>query len=103
MLIYTTTGGSPEPSNLPEIDSDNGLFTWQTDPADAGTVFTFEIEANDGQPDKAYDIYPFEVEVLAPPPGCGDVDLSGGVDIDDIVYLVNFVFGLGPPPCEPEE
>jgi hypothetical protein len=32
---------------------------------------------------------------------CGDVDLSGGVDVDDIVYLINYVFSGGPPPCEP--
>jgi hypothetical protein len=30
----------------------------------------------------------------------GDVDLSGGVDIDDVVYLVNFIFAGGPPPCD---
>jgi len=31
-------------------------------------------------------------------PLCGDADSSGEVDIDDAVYLINFVFGSGPPP-----
>jgi len=29
---------------------------------------------------------------------CGDVDVSGGVDIDDIVYLVGYIFADGPAP-----
>jgi hypothetical protein len=28
----------------------------------------------------------------------GDADCSGGVDIDDVVYLINYIFGGGPPP-----
>ncbi len=30
---------------------------------------------------------------------CGDVDGSGFIDIDDVVYLINYIFGGGPPPC----
>lgn len=33
---------------------------------------------------------------------CGDVSNSGGVEIDDVVYLVSFIFIGGPPP-EPYE
>jgi hypothetical protein len=29
---------------------------------------------------------------------CGDADGSGFVDIDDVVYLINYIFGGGPPP-----
>jgi len=32
---------------------------------------------------------------------CGDVDCSGGVDIDDVVYLITYIFGGGNPPCDP--
>lgn len=28
---------------------------------------------------------------------CGDVNNSGDVDVDDIVYLINYIFGGGPP------
>jgi hypothetical protein len=30
--------------------------------------------------------------------GCGDVDASQGIDIDDIVFLIEYVFGGGPAP-----
>jgi len=30
---------------------------------------------------------------------CGDVDQSGGVDIDDVVYLIAYIFSGGPEPC----
>jgi hypothetical protein len=33
---------------------------------------------------------------------CGDADASGGVDIDDVVHMINFVFSNGEPP-EPLE
>ncbi len=35
-------------------------------------------------------------------PSClpGDADGSGGVDIDDVVYLINYIFGGGPEPVE---
>jgi hypothetical protein len=29
---------------------------------------------------------------------CGDADGSGEVDIDDVVYLINYIFTSGPPP-----
>jgi hypothetical protein len=29
---------------------------------------------------------------------CGDADFSGGVDIDDVVFLINYIFAGGPPP-----
>lgn len=29
---------------------------------------------------------------------CGDADTSGGVDIDDAVYLINYIFAGGPEP-----
>ena len=33
---------------------------------------------------------------------CGDVDCSGGTDIDDVVYLINYIFVSGPAPCDPD-
>jgi hypothetical protein len=38
----------------------------------------------------------FECDYTAPQ--CGDADSSGEVDVDDVVYLINFVFTSGPPP-----
>ena len=34
---------------------------------------------------------------------CGDTDCSGGVDIDDVVYLINYIFAGGPAPCDPDD
>jgi hypothetical protein len=31
----------------------------------------------------------------------GDPNCSGFTDIDDVVYLINFIFGGGPAPCNP--
>lgn len=33
---------------------------------------------------------------------CGDADGSGGVDIDDVVYLINYIFAGGPAPAPVE-
>lgn len=33
---------------------------------------------------------------------CGDVNSSGGVDIDDIIFLMNFIFSGGPTPVPAE-
>lgn len=32
----------------------------------------------------------------------GDSDCSGAVDIDDVVYLIAYIFTGGPAPCDPE-
>ncbi len=59
-------------------------------------------------PDYGYGrINAYEALVVAttepnPPPDCvpGDADGSGGVDIDDVVYLINYIFGGGPAPVD---
>jgi hypothetical protein len=43
----------------------------------------------------------YEAELIidaVPAPICGDADASGAVDIDDVVYLVDYIFSEGPPP-----
>lgn len=42
------------------------------------------------------DVHPAVITVYEPL--CGDANLSGAVDIDDPVYLVNYVFLFGPAP-----
>ncbi len=37
------------------------------------------------------------------PAGCGDVDASGLDDIDDAVYLINYIFNGGNPPVVLED
>ncbi len=42
----------------------------------------------------------------ADPYVCGDADASGGIDIDDVVFLIAYIFSGGPAPdpgcCEPD-
>ncbi len=38
--------------------------------------------------------------VYRTPSACGDSDCSGSVDIDDVVYLINYIFSGGPAPCD---
>ncbi len=33
---------------------------------------------------------------------CGDIDGDGWITVSDAVYLINFIFKNGPPPCQPE-
>jgi hypothetical protein len=41
---------------------------------------------------------PTDIVITAEPGWCGDADGSGGSDIDDVVYLIAYVFSSGPPP-----
>lgn len=34
---------------------------------------------------------------------CSDVDQSGVVDVDDIIYLIAYIFEGGPEPCSPPD
>jgi hypothetical protein len=40
--------------------------------------------------------------VNPPPVACGDIDGNGAVNVSDVVYLINFVFGDGELPAGPE-
>ena len=42
------------------------------------------------------------IDIIAPPYLCGDADGSGFVDIDDVIFLIDYIFSDGPAP-EPLE
>jgi hypothetical protein len=44
------------------------------------------------------DYYEFDVVFLEEEPPLGDCDCSGDVDIDDVVYLIAYIFSGGPEP-----
>jgi len=46
--------------------------------------------------------YDMAVHLTEPPSNCGDADGSGGGDIDDVIFIVNYIFTGGPAP-EPME
>jgi outer membrane protein assembly factor BamB len=43
-------------------------------------------------------VYAFKSLVTEPQYLCGDADSSGDVDIDDVVFLITYIFASGPPP-----
>jgi hypothetical protein len=65
------------------------------------SVFRLAVEDDDGTKDYMW----ITMEVTEPPPPpyyCGDADGSEDVDIDDVVYVIQYIFASGPPP-EPLE
>jgi hypothetical protein len=129
-LFLTNAAGGVD-MLLVEINSDGGLGTWteiarhdtdgglywrhheitETDLAAAGVSLTstmvVRFTANDADPQSIVEagIDGFHLTLFEcnfEPFLCGDADDSGGVDIDDVVYLINYIFGGGPPP-EPLE
>jgi len=47
-------------------------------------------------------IFPFSAG-FADGTDCGDVDRTGNIDIDDVVYLINYLYNGGPAPCLGED
>ncbi len=75
--------------------SPGGTFTWDPTPATTGT-YSFATGVSDGA---AADECTVNVTLVdGSTVECGDVDASGAVDIDDIVYLIAYVFQGGPEP-----
>jgi hypothetical protein len=76
--VFGEVDGPAEPVGI-------GMVVASTPP---GNVFSAEFDY-------------FRVAIWSPL--CGDVDQSDEVDIDDIVYLITYVFASGPAPCHPEK
>ena len=83
--------------------SDANNNNW--DLSDTGNYWS-DFEGNPGYPDHyeipgpgdGIDWHPLE----SPPYTCGDANADGEVDIEDVIYLINYLFINGPPPeCEP--
>ena len=70
------------------------------DTAYPGWVNQITLKATSQADPGVYDSDSLAITVLAP---CGDVNLTGDVTVQDVVYLINYLFKDGPPPCEPEE
>jgi hypothetical protein len=59
----------------------------------------FYISVADDNSDKDYMWITMDVQILPPPPYiCGDADDSEAVDIDDVVYLIAYIFSGGSEP-----
>jgi outer membrane protein assembly factor BamB len=92
--ITTLDGGVPTPAVFSE---------WNVDP-DSGVLYeitVFTVSADDDNP-----INDTLVSLAVSDPNedflCGDCNASLSVDVDDIVYLIEFIFSGGLPPVPPE-
>ncbi|MCK4657777.1 MAG: hypothetical protein KAT85_12115, partial [candidate division Zixibacteria bacterium] len=74
-----------------ELATITGVPSWE------GTSF-ISVEMYDSDSPPTYDTLGITITVTALSGVCGDADGSGDVDIDDVVFLLNYVFGDGPAP-----
>lgn len=92
-----------EPQNQATTFGSNPLtFQWLPNPFEGNSYWRAHFTAVDGA---GYD-ESFSVEIVVLGAGdyygvIGDCDCSGNIDIDDVVFLMNYVFHGGPTPkCE---
>ncbi|MBU1318842.1 MAG: IPT/TIG domain-containing protein [candidate division Zixibacteria bacterium] len=77
------------------VDSTNGAGSFYFDPDATQANFTYFVTfiSSDGTYDDSVTVEFFVQEFV-----CGDVDGSGDIDIDDVVYLIAWIFTGGPYP-----
>jgi len=84
------------PTNATFVDSGNGAGSFSFDPEDSQGSQTYEVTfiGSDGTLEDTVVVEVFVQEFV-----CGDVnDDSGNIDIDDIVFLISYLFQGGPAP-----
>ena len=69
----------------------SGTPTW------VGTAY-MEIEVCDSDTPSDCDTLGVTITITGSPIECGDADASGSIDIDDIVFLIEYIFSGGPAP-----
>lgn len=100
-VLTITKSGPGTFSHIPKKSPASGLFSWITSAGDTlGSPHLVTFIVNDGT--GRADTGEVSIEVLpftTPPAGQdGDVNGDGDVDLEDVVYLINFIFNDGPPP-----
>jgi hypothetical protein len=83
------------PLNATFVDSSNGAggFVFNPDLSQADATYDISFVASDGTLADTVVASLYVREFI-----CGDVNQSSEVDIDDIVYLITWIFGGGPAP-----
>jgi hypothetical protein len=82
------------PTNSPSYGGGNpGLFTWVPHEADTGTwICSFSAFDSWGCPGT------HQIAIQVGMPFCGDCTGDGSVNVDDVVYLLGYLFRQGPAP-----
>jgi aminopeptidase N len=60
--------------------------------------YYFELRCTDASSPPLEHVKSFSLNVTEAPPLAGDCDGSGGVELDDVVCILNYVFNAGEPP-----
>ncbi|MCK4858381.1 MAG: dockerin type I repeat-containing protein, partial [candidate division Zixibacteria bacterium] len=87
----------PPPNGTMTINSATGEFEFIPAMSDAESFFDVYVGLSDGIGEE--EVCQFNILVtLETEEVCGDADTNGMVNIADVVYLINYIFGDGPPP-----
>ncbi len=104
-ILTITKFGVGSLSTVPHPTPDTGFFTWVPVPADTqNSPYTDSFIVNDGTglADTGTVLIKVKPRPVVPPSAKnGDVNGDGKVNIDDVIFLVNFLFKDGPPPIPP--
>jgi len=104
--IGASSALSNAPSKIPEADKSGTDYPNRhllSSGGGARSIGSYNLNLSVGQPVAGTgDIGPYSIEsggmeFPQSPPICGDADGSGFVDLDDIMYIVNYIFLGGPP------
>jgi hypothetical protein len=83
------------PTNASFLDNGDGTGTFDFTPDDTQAgEYTVRFIASDTQLEDTLDVLITVEDLLL----IGDCDGSGEIDIDDVVYLITYIFASGPPP-----
>jgi len=93
---YNTTGET-NGIHLSSNDKDNAEFVWTAPPAGTGTVRLY-VAGHQGSASGPNTKVVLVAQEAAISCIIGDADGSGGIDIDDVVYLIAYIFTGGPAP-----
>jgi len=83
----------PSLPNPDQLDADHDGIGNYCDNCPTVPNSSQEDSDGDGIGDACEGVSPFQ---------CGDINADGWINIGDAVYLINFIFREGAPPCQPE-
>jgi hypothetical protein len=104
-ILTITKQGVGNLFTVPHVSPDTGFLSWVPVPGDTlNSPYTDTFIVNDGTglADTGTVMIKVKPRPVVPPSAKnGDVNGDGKVNVDDVIFLVNFLFKDGPPPVPP--